>query len=179
MDVARWIKGQAPLAGRWLRLAVGLGLLNGLLLILQAWLLANVVNAVIFRQAALADVMPWLWPMLGLFLLRAGLAWGAEQAGFQGALRVKLELRDRAYRKIQQLGPAWLAEQRTGDLINTLSDGIESLEAYYARYLPAVSQMALVPLVILAFVLPADRPETEPDGGGRPVDGQRGLLNGS
>jgi ATP-binding cassette subfamily C protein CydD len=57
---------------------------------------------------------------------------------------------------VQQLGPAWLSNERSGDIINTLSDGVEALEAYYARYIPAMSLMALVPLAILVFVFGSD-----------------------
>jgi ATP-binding cassette subfamily C protein CydD len=145
-----------PLAARWLRLTVGLGLANGLLLILQAWLLARIIDAVVFAGAGLAEVARWLWPLLALFAVRAALAWGAEQSAFRAAAQVKLRLRDRLYRHIQAAGPAWLAGQRSGALAEDLTRGIENLEAYYARYLPAMSLTAMIPLAILLVVLPLD-----------------------
>ena len=156
MAITRFLKFHQHHAGHALSLAVGIGTLAGFLLILQAWFLAQIVNAVIFARQGLEPLLPWLLALLGIFLLRALLAWGAEQTAFQAAVRVKLALREQLYRHIQRLGPAFLSEQRSGDLTNTLSDGIEALEAYYARYLPAVSLMALVPLSILAFVFPLD-----------------------
>lgn len=143
-------------SGFWLKAAVAIGLTAGLLLIAQAWLLASTVNAVVFQQATLPAVMPWLWAMLAIFLLRAGLAWASEQAAFHAAVQVKLAIRAQLYQKVQQLGPAWLTGERSGDLINTLSDGVEALEAYYARYLPAMALVVLVPLAILVFVLAND-----------------------
>ncbi|MEB4589615.1 thiol reductant ABC exporter subunit CydD [Candidatus Thiothrix sp. Deng01] len=140
-------------AGFWLKAAVTIGLSAGLLLIMQAWLMASTVNAVVFQQATLADVMPWLWGMLAIFLLRAGLAWASEQAAFHAAVQVKLAIREQLYQRVQQLGPAWLTGERSGDLINTLSDGVEALEAYYARYIPAMSLVALVPLAMLVVVV--------------------------
>lgn len=156
MAISAFLKSQKTHAGRYLSLAVGIGALAGFLLILQAWCLAEVVSGVIFAQQGLTELMPWLWAMLGIFLLRAVLAWIAEQTAFYAAVRVKLALREQLYRHIQHLGPAFLTGQRSGDLVNTLSDGVEALEAYYARYLPAISLMALVPLSILAFVFPLD-----------------------
>jgi len=150
------LQGWKVHAGFWLRLAVGIGLTSGLLLIGQAWLLAGSVNAVVFDQAGLAQVMPGLWLLLALFVLRAGLAWAAEQAAFHAALQVRLALRDELYRHVQRLGPAWLGGERSGDIVNALSDGVEALEAYYARYLPAMALMALVPLAILVFVFACD-----------------------
>ncbi len=137
-------------------MAVGIGTLAGFLLILQAWCLTEVINGVIFLQHGLNQLMPWLWAMLGIFLLRALLAWVAEQTAFHAAVQVKLALRKQLYRHVQRLGPAYLSDQRSGELVNTLSEGIEALEAYYARYLPATSLMALVPLSILACVFPLD-----------------------
>ena len=143
-------------SGFWLKAAVAIGMSAGLLLIAQAWLLATTINAVVFSTAALADVMPWLWGMLAIFLLRAGLAWASEQAAFHAAIQVKLAIRTQLYGHVQKLGPAWLSNERSGDIINTLSDGVEALEAYYARYIPAMSLIVLVPLAILVFVFGSD-----------------------
>jgi ATP-binding cassette, subfamily C, bacterial CydD len=153
---SRWLKEQKPLAGNKLTQAVALGILSGWLLIAQAACLAQAVAGAIFEQQTLSEVMPWLWTLLAIASVRALLAWASEQAGHQAAQRVKLSLRHSLYLKLRQLGPAYLSEQRTGDLVNTLSDGIEALEAYYARFLPAISLMALVPLSILVFIFPID-----------------------
>jgi ATP-binding cassette subfamily C protein CydD len=115
-----------------------------------------VLDAVLFSGAGLTEVEPWLWAMLGLFPLRAALSWGSEQAAFQGALGVKLRLREDLYAKLQQLGPVGLGSARSGDVANSLTDGVEALEAYYARYLPALALMAAVPLAILAVLWPLD-----------------------
>lgn len=155
-SIPLWLKAQRVWAGQWPRVAVLLGWLGGILLIAQAWILAWVIDAVIFSAAGLAEVQPWLWTLLGIFPLRAALAWGSEQAAHRGALAVKLQVRDALLRKLQALGPIGLGGERSGDLANSLTDGVEALEAYYARYLPAVALMALVPLSILAVVWPAD-----------------------
>jgi ATP-binding cassette subfamily C protein CydD len=156
LSPSAWLKTQKALSGRWLSLAVGLGVLAGFLLIGQAWYLARIIDAVIFAEAGLEQVRPWLWTMLGIFFVRAVLCWASEQAAFRAAVRVKLQLRDLLYARIQDLGPVRIGRERTGDLANSLTDGVEALEAYYARFLPAISLTALVPLSILAFVLPAD-----------------------
>jgi ATP-binding cassette, subfamily C, bacterial CydD len=156
LSIPSWLKAQRGLTGPWLSLAVGLGVLGAFLIIGQAWLLARVLDAVLFAGADLTEVKPWLWAMLGLFPLRAALSWGSEQAAFRGALGVKLHLREALYRKLQQLGPIGLGSASSGDLANSLTDGVEALEAYYARYLPALALMAAVPLAILAVLWPMD-----------------------
>jgi ATP-binding cassette subfamily C protein CydD len=156
MSARDLLQAQKPLAARWLKLTVGLGLGGGVLIILQAWLLARIIDAVVFADAGLAAVQPWLWPLLAIFLLRAGAVWGAEQTAYQAAAAVKLALRDRVVRHMQALGPAWLAGQRSGALSEDLIRGIEGLQDYYARYLPAMTLTALIPLAILLVVLPLD-----------------------
>ncbi|MFP4075394.1 MAG: thiol reductant ABC exporter subunit CydD [Halochromatium sp.] len=147
---------QKPLAARWLRLSVGLGLGNGVLLILQAWWLAQIIDALVFGEAELAAVSHWLWLLLDLFVLRAVIAWASEQSAFRAAAQVKISLRDRLYRHIQTAGPAWMAGQRSGAIAEDITRGIEAVEAYYSRYLPAMSLTALIPLAILIVVLPLD-----------------------
>jgi len=155
-SIAAWLRSSKTEAGPYVSYAVALGSFAGLVVIAQAWLLAEIVDAVIFAGADLSTVMPRLWALLGLLLLRAGVVRWSEQLAFRGAARVKLALRDRLFRHLQALGPVRLAGEASGDLANSLVDGVEALEAYYARYLPALSLAALLPLAILAFVLPMD-----------------------
>lgn len=156
MPAVQWLNRHKPLAGAYLPLAVALGATGGLLVVVQAWLLASVVDAAISQGVGLTEVQPWLWPLLGLFLGRAALAWMAERAAFRGAARVRLALRRRLVRHIQGLGPAYVAAKRSGALVESLIKGVEDLEPYYARYLPARTLAALVPLTILVAVLALD-----------------------
>ena len=155
-DAKAWLQAQRPRASAWLRRAVWLGGAGAVLVVLQAWLTARILNAAIFDGATLDQVWPWLWALLPVFGLRFLATWQAEQAAFGGAVVVKRQLRRAAFARLQQRGPLGLGEERTGELVGRLVEGIEALEAYYARYLPAVRLATLVPLVILAVTLPAD-----------------------
>lgn len=143
-------------AGKQLNWSIASSFAAGLLVILQAWLLAMIINAVVFDDATLADVQTGLLALFVLFVIRAGLMWIAEQFAFQAAIKVKVHLRQKLYTHVQQLGATWLNRERSGDVVNALSDGIEGLEAYYARYIPAMALMSLLPLAILVFVLAHD-----------------------
>ncbi|PWQ96545.1 thiol reductant ABC exporter subunit CydD [Leucothrix pacifica] len=154
--IPAFLKAQKPLAGNYLRLSVGLGLLSGLLLIAQAWSFASIINAVIFDDAKLGDVTLYLAALLAIFLLRAALNWASEQAAVTAAMRVKRDLRQRLHQRLFDAGPLLLNNERSGELVNTLVDGVDALENYYARYLPVMSLVALVPLSILVFIFPID-----------------------
>jgi ATP-binding cassette subfamily C protein CydD len=156
MSVNVWLKSHRPLAGSALSRTIGLGVGNGLLAIAQAWLLALILNAVIFEKAGLTDIGPFMGVLLGLFLLRAVIVWLGERAAFQAAALVRTGLRDRIYRQLQRLGPGYLANERSGALVETLTKGIDDLEGYYARFLPAMTLTMILPVAILVVVFPAD-----------------------
>jgi ATP-binding cassette, subfamily C, bacterial CydD len=155
-NLEHWLGRTARLTRLPLTLAIALGLLSGGALIGQAWLLAKVVNGIIFQQADLERQWPRLWALLGVFALRALLAFLSEQAAFHAAAGIKARVRDELFRHLQVLGPVYLYNQSSGDLANTVVDGVEALEAYYARFLPQLALAALLPLSILAFVFPVD-----------------------
>ena len=151
-----WLRGfrsgvRAPLA-----LAVGVGVVGGLLLVAQAWLLARVIDAVIVAGQGLAAVWPWLWTLLAVFGLRAVAAALTDVVAFEAGARVVLAVRARVHAHVVALGPAWARAQRTGDVVTTLVDGVEALHKYYAAYLPQMTLAAFIPLAILVFVVPAD-----------------------
>lgn len=155
-SINRWLKAQRPLAGRALSLSIWLNTCSGLLAIAQAWAVANILNAAIFGHQGLAALQPWLWGLLLLFLVRALITWLAERAAFAAAAAVRLSLRDQVYRHLHRLGPAMLADERSGALAEVLTRGIDDLEGYYARFIPAMGLVMTLPLAILAAVLPLD-----------------------
>jgi ATP-binding cassette subfamily C protein CydCD len=73
------------------------------------------------------------------------------------ALQVKTTLREKLYARVQELGPLYTRGERTGELVNTATEGIEALDAYFSEYLPQLVLAALVPLTFLFFVFPIDQ----------------------
>ena len=128
----------------------------GLLLIVQAWLLAHVVDRVVIDHLGLAAVWRYLWGMLAVFVARAVVALFADAVAFEAAAAVKQTLRGELTRKIAALGPGFVAGQRTGDLTNLLLESVDELGKYYAEYLPQMPLAAFIPAAILVFVFPTD-----------------------
>ncbi len=156
MLIRNFLKEQKKTSRNWLQVAIGLGLCSSLLLILQAWFLANIINSVIFEQARLYHVQGWLWLMLIIFIIRAFLTWASSHASFLAAAKIKIHLRDRLHRHIQAIGPVQSGREHSGANVNMLVDGIEALENYYAQYLPAISFVVLIPPAILIIIFPLD-----------------------
>jgi ATP-binding cassette subfamily C protein CydCD len=151
----RLLRQAKPLRGL-LTLTVFLGFIGGVLTVLQARALSLTVDRVFLAGATLTGVRPLLVALLLAGLGRAAAAWGSDLAASRVAARVKADLRARLTDRLLALGPAYSREERTGDLVNTATEGIEALDAYFSQYLPQVALSALVPLTVFAFVTPLD-----------------------
>ncbi len=141
----------ASLTARWLLiLAVAAGFTAGALLVAQIVLLSSTVHRVFILAQTLADVLPLLWVMAALLLLRTGLIWAQEASAQGAASRVKHSLRGQLLARIYALGPAYTRGERSGELV----EGIEALDPYVTQFLPARALAFLLPpLVLLAVFL--------------------------
>lgn len=151
-----WLKSFLPQVRAPLRRSMLLGLLNGVLLVLQAWLVAWAIAAGVMHGAPLRRIAWALAALVPVFVARFVLSRVAERVAFQAGASIRRTMRADLLGHLQRLGPAWLQGQARGDLVNSVVGGVEALEGYYARYLPTMRMTALVPLVIAVAVLPAD-----------------------
>jgi thiol reductant ABC exporter CydD subunit len=142
---------------RGLALPVTLGVLGGLLVVVQATLLSRAVEAVFLGGARLRGTLPLLAGLAGAAVARAAATWSQEVTAERFSGTVRVDLRHRLVRRLLALGPRHAWGERAGELRNTLVGGVESLDAYLAQYLPQVVLAGVVPLLILVAVLRADR----------------------
>lgn len=153
---ADFLKGNRRLARRPLDVAAVCAASGALLLIGQYMLLASVLDDVVFAGAGLDALWPRMHGLLALICARAPLAWLAERAAVSAAGMVKQSVRETLLAHLFALGPVRLSGERTGGLAALLVDGVEALEPYYARFLPAITTVTVVPLAILAVVASRD-----------------------
>ncbi len=139
-----------------LGLTILLGLLGGILMVIQAGLLSGAIDRVFLGGASLADVTPLLLGLAGIAGLRGLAAWGGAVTGQAVAGRIKQDLRERLFAHLLRLGPAYSGAERSGELAHTLLEGVEELDAYFSQYLPQIALAALVPITYLIVVFPAD-----------------------
>ena len=140
----------------WLILTISLGFFSGLLTIFQARSVSQIVSRVFLDSQGLTDIMGLLQLTLALFTLRAILAWGSSISAKTIAVQIKGRVRKMLLDKLEELGPAYLQGEQSGEISNTVVEGVEALDAYFSQYLPQLVLSALVPLTILLFVFPMD-----------------------
>ncbi|HEY6711728.1 MAG TPA: thiol reductant ABC exporter subunit CydD [Rubrobacter sp.] len=145
-----------PPARLYLGSTVLMGLLVAVVTVAQMAFLSEIVDLVFLKGGGRERVVTLLLLLTGTAILRAGLLWIRETTAQQGAVRVKSDLRERLFAHVLRLGPAYARSERTGELTTTLTEGVERLDPYFARYLPQVLLSAVVPLLVVTYILPRD-----------------------
>lgn len=141
--VALWIALLAPL-------------MAGGLLVWQAWTLADVLGRAIEGGEQPALLLPAIGLISGLLVVRAGLGALGEQAGIAAAERIKRHLRQALFQHLLARSPRDAEAAPSGMAAAAIVDQVEALDGYFARYIPAALQAALLPLVFGAIILPLD-----------------------
>ena len=113
---------------------------------------AVVIFKIIHEGAEFSSIMWPLAGMIALILVRSGLQYLQEVISHHTASVVKVALRERLYQHCLALGPGYFDQSRTGDVLMSLAEGVERLEAFFGRYLPQMIVAALAPVLIFAFM---------------------------
>jgi thiol reductant ABC exporter CydD subunit len=141
----------------FLFVSVALGSLGALLIVAQAWLLADVVARAFIGGSSLAQLRTPLTVLLAVVVARAVLAWAAELAASRSSARAKSQLRTALLERVPALCTEHSREQRrTGELAILATRGIDALDGYFSLYLPQLFLAAIVPVVVIVAVLSGD-----------------------
>jgi len=144
---------------RLFMLAIGLfSLLTGLVILAQMYSLSVLIDGAFLQEWVPETYQPWLLILIAAILFRTILVWARNRMGMKLAIVLKTSYRKKLLRKLHELGPVRLREEKTGDLIALQSQGVEKLDAYFSEYVPAAIQMAAIPVVIFGFVMWIDWP---------------------
>ena len=133
----------------------GLALATTVLVLAQASLLAHAI-ARVSEGASLASLRPTLVAFLVVVLARAVVAWGGEAVALRASASVKSSLRRDLVRHTVALGPEWSSGRRNGELVTLTTRGLDALDAYFSRYLPAMVLAAVMPLAVIIRIGVAD-----------------------
>lgn len=150
----KWLFGSIRFARGWIIVSVVAGLISGFLLIFQAALLSRIIHAAFIENSTRSNLSPlFIWIGI-LIILRAGLAWVKEISGFKAGACVREEIRKVLIDHIRVLGPIHPDKSHTGALSTAVFEQIESLQPFYAHYLPQLALAVSIPAAIVAFVFP-------------------------
>ncbi|NLE98453.1 MAG: thiol reductant ABC exporter subunit CydD [Propionibacterium sp.] len=134
----------------YLLASVIVGVVTALLIIVQAWLIAEGVTTTF----ALGD-LPEGWQVLivtlsAVFVARAGLGWLNSWLSHRSAAAVKSQLR-RDVLEAHLRTPVGGASSTS--LMRVVTRGLDDLDGYFSKYLPQLGLAATVPLIVGGVVL--------------------------
>lgn len=152
----RWLSSQRRQAGALFSLSVTMAALNAIMMIVQCWLLAWLIDRVVIGGKGLTELFPALWLLPVVMILRAVLDMLRQGFAFESAARIRQTLRGTLLERIAALGPTWSQQQRTGSIASSLGEGVEAIETYFSAFLPQKIIIGIVPLAILVALFPAD-----------------------
>ncbi|MDH2897131.1 heme ABC transporter permease/ATP-binding protein CydD [Rahnella variigena] len=153
-ELTRWLKQQSSRAKGWIRLSMMLGLLSGLLILAQAWLMAGLLHSLIIEHTPRDALLQSFLLMALTFVLRAVVTWLREQVGFICGRVIRQEMRKLVLDRLEKLGPAWIQGKPAGSWASIILEQIEDMQDYYSRYLPQIALAGIIPLLILVSVFP-------------------------
>jgi len=156
MNAHRELIRQSKKAKANLIITVLLSLAGVGLLLIQAGGVSRVISDVFIRGSGFEEMKPILFWLIVIVLLRGLVVWGGEVASTSLAVKVKQDLREMTLRKLFRLGPDYLEGEESGELTSTITQGIESIDAYFSQFIPQVILAALIPVMILIIVFPLD-----------------------
>jgi ATP-binding cassette, subfamily C, bacterial CydD len=146
----------APRARTLLALAVALGLLASGLWYAVLVGLATVIARVFIDGATLDVVSLTIMLMAGLIAVRAILVGASEVISQSAASEVKSSLRGALSGRLLANASAAIAGKRAGELVHLVTEDVERLDEYVARYLPARYSAVFAPALVLFAVAVID-----------------------
>lgn len=131
-------------------------LVSGALLVVQAWLLASVLDAAIMQDVPRQELLASIVGIAALMLVRATITWAGERAGADAAERIKRHVRQSLFARMVAKGPYWSRGKASGELASAVVDQVEALDGFFAKYLPAMAAAAMLPVAFSVLLLPVD-----------------------
>jgi ATP-binding cassette subfamily C protein CydD len=128
-----------------------LGMLAGLLIVVQAWALSN-----LFAGLVSFNTLSFFMLILGLlaWLLRSVLHLSRDVIASEASRNIRFNLRKKLLCELTFLGPKRSVIDEDAALSTRVYEQVDALDDYYSRYKPQTFMVTVVPFIILLTVLP-------------------------
>ena len=121
-------------------------LVESLSIVGQAWFFGTLINNFIFLENTLADEMNTILYLAIAIIVRLLAHYIQEAVANRLGTAVKASFRELALEHMFKLGVQH--KERHGDVIHLLTDGLEQVDAYIARYIPQILYAIMIPLIM-------------------------------
>ncbi|MDE0030173.1 MAG: ABC transporter ATP-binding protein [Deltaproteobacteria bacterium] len=117
---------------------------------------SGLVIAGVLTGRPFSSLIPYLGAVAGFIALRAVFQYLRDVVSQETAARVKNTLHGKLYGHALDLGPGHFNQERTGDVLLSLGEGVERLQVFYGQFLPQMVVAAVAPVLIFFLMASFD-----------------------
>ncbi|HEY1515081.1 MAG TPA: thiol reductant ABC exporter subunit CydD, partial [Solirubrobacteraceae bacterium] len=128
------------------------GAVGAVLIIAQAWLLADIIAGAVAGGKGVGALSVPFTVLLAVVVARAILGWRREVMAERASARVKAQLRDALLVHVAAIGPGRAPHRWTAQITVLSTRGIDALDGYFSLYLPQLCLAVIVPVAVLAAI---------------------------
>jgi ATP-binding cassette subfamily C protein CydD len=153
---AGWLKEQSKTVRKPVLITAIAGITNGLAVIVQSALLAYILQALIIDKQQWQTLINCFLGLATVFVLRSFCVYCHQTWGFEAGAKVRASVRRQLIDKFAALGPAAIKQRQSGELAAIMLEQVDALENYFSRYLPQHTIVGVLPIIMIAVVMPVN-----------------------
>jgi ATP-binding cassette subfamily C protein CydCD len=146
----------APALRRLIGALGALSIVGAGLVVTQAWALAAAIDEIFRSHDGVSAIVPMLVVLGTAMAGRAAIAGAQEWLTARASVAVRGQVRGAVLQGVLRLGPMWAQRQPPGRVVAATGPGLDSLDGYVTRAVPAFVAAAIVPAVALVAIILAD-----------------------
>lgn len=144
------------LSVNWFVITVFFSSISSILSILELVLLSKIITSIIFYKANISFVNNEVIYFICCVFFQICTRSVSDITGTKAALKITKAIRLEIYQSLFRTGPISYSHISLGEMVNSLTEAVDNLLPYFARYIPSAVMMVILPLFILATVLNFD-----------------------
>ncbi|AMA65207.1 ATP-binding/permease protein CydD [Candidatus Arsenophonus lipoptenae] len=154
IKLIKWLKQQSIIVKKWIYLSVLLGIISGILIVAQVWVLADILQSLIVYNQSREQLLIQFILLICVFIFRSIIYFIRERVGFICGKIIRKNIRSVVLNKFDELGPIWVKHKPSGSWSTIILEQIDDIQDYYARYLPQMYLAIIIPIIILVGIIP-------------------------
>lgn len=122
------------------------------------FIVGDLIKAFQQDNATFAEFSSALWVIILLIAFQLLCQYFYDKASFLASVDVKRVLRGKIYAKLLDLGTGYSVRIASAEAVQLATEGVESLETYFGKYLSQFAYALLAPLTLFAVLLHINAP---------------------
>jgi thiol reductant ABC exporter, CydD subunit len=132
-------------------------LFNSLFIVVSAYLLSFIVAGIFLKTKTLEEIKIYIALFIGNAVLKTLFNFVSEVYIKNSSEEIKENLKDKLYKLVISANPYKVKNEKLGELINIITEGVEMVERYYSEYIPQFFAAFIIPLFICFGVAYVDK----------------------